>query len=246
MPHPPSLSLRVSALRSFIAHATLPLVQKLTHATTQFGRYCTSAAAARNCRGRCSRHSEEAQMKLPVQASALADSAIEHVAPASAAASTRISFCYAVTLRSADTQPNLSYQYLLRAANFYENVCESHAPLLHEYITSRDQQFEGSSAARTRFRTLGQCAVQQQIPGTACTASPCTLNSVRPSPRVTLFTTSAAPARDDLLSTSPHSLTPSVLPVWQHLYSHSIAQCCTILRTRQVMCASAAEWPNRW
>ena len=107
-------------------------------------------------------------------------------------------------------------------------IRELHASLLNsaECATSRDQEFEGSSAARTRLRTLDQCAVQQQIPGTACTASRGALNSVRPLPRVTLFTTSAPPTRDDLLSTSAQSHTPSVLPVWQHPHSHSIALCC--------------------
>ena len=174
-----------------------------------------SAAAARNCRDHCRRGSEEPQMQPPKPASALADVAIEHVAPASGAASTRVSFCYAVTLRSADTQQNSSYQYLLRAATCYKNFCD--APLSHEYITWRDQQFEGSSDARTRFRTLNQSAVQQQFPGTVCTANRCALNLVRPLPRVMLFTTSAPPTRDDLLSTSAYTLTPSVLPVWQHL-----------------------------
>ena len=197
--------------------------------STPYGGYCSATTAARNWRDHSNSRNDGLQQPPLQPASALAESAVEHVALASAAASTHISFCYAVTLRSAVTQQNSSYHYLLRAAKCYENVRESHAPLSHEYLTSRDQQFEGSSAARTRCRTLDQCALQQQIPGTACTASPCALNSVRPSPRLTLFTTSTPPTRDDLLSTSAHSLRPSVLPVWQHLHAHSIAQCCAAI-----------------
>ena len=51
--------------------------------STPYGGYCTSIAAVRNGRDGCSRGREELQQPPPQPASALADSAVENVAPAS-------------------------------------------------------------------------------------------------------------------------------------------------------------------
>ena len=70
-----------------------------------------------------------------------------------------------------------------------------------------------------------------QIPVTARIASLSALNSARPA-RDKLFTLRAPPSRDDLLATSAQSLTPTVLPAWQHTHSHtaeSVANACTRL-----------------
>ena len=48
-----------------------------------------------------------------------------------------------------------------------------------ECATSRDQQFEISTAARICTRTLGQCAKQRRIPATVRIACFCSLNSMR-------------------------------------------------------------------
>ena len=130
--------------------------------STPYGGYCTSAAAARNLRDRCNSRKGKPQQLSLQPASELADSAVEHVASASAslntsaAAATRVAFCYAFALRSAGVQQRARHEHLLCAA---EGIVmrESHAPSVNsaECTTSRDQQFEGSTAARTRTRTVG-------------------------------------------------------------------------------------------
>ena len=58
---------------------------------------------------------------------------------------------------------------------------ESHAHSVNsaECTTSRDQQFESLTAARTRTRTVGQYELQRQIPRIVRTACSCALNSLR-------------------------------------------------------------------
>ena len=94
--------------------------------------------------------------------SALADVAVEQVAPVnallntSAAAVSRVAFCYAVAQRSANVQQRARNEYLLFAA---ENgvIRDRHAFSFNsaECATLHYTQFEGSTTARIRTSTLG-------------------------------------------------------------------------------------------
>ena len=126
-------------------------------------------------------------------------------------------YCYAVASRAAQVPKNFG---LLHTATWQENSCVALAP----FATLQENQFKERVTECTRNRTLASRA-QKQIPVTARIASPSALNCTRPACDK-LFTSHAPPTRGELLSTSARTLTPTVLPDWQHLHRAVIVQGC--------------------
>ena len=163
----------------------------------------------------------------------------------SSAAATQRVYCYAVASRAAQVQKNFG---LLHTARSQENLCVALAPLstsqenscvalaplatskensrvaLAPCATSQESQFKERVTECTRNRTLASRA-HEQITETARIASPSALNCTRPAGDK-LFTSRAPPTRGELLPTSARTLTPTVLPDWQHLHRVVIAQGC--------------------
>lgn len=102
---------------------------RIVNAVDKSQHETNAAATARRRRGR-RRRKEEPQLRPPQSVSAPANSASEQATPASAPQSTsestfaRVSFCYAVSLRSASGRNNYTSECLLRAAEYYVQLRE--------------------------------------------------------------------------------------------------------------------------
>ena len=155
---------------------------------TAYGKYGAAASATRE-RRKLARSQEQA------------DATPASIALSSSAAKTQRVYCYAVASRAAEVQKNFG---LLHTASSQENSCVSLAPLAtsSSFAIAQGHRFKERVTECTSMFTLAPLG---QIPVTARIASPSALNSARPT-RDKLFTSRAPPARDDLLTTSVHSL----------------------------------------
>ena len=196
---------------------------------TAYGGYGAAASAPRECRksARSLQQADVAPTESPTfqRSSAkikqLTGSPTSIALSSSAATSHRV-YCYAVASRVAQVHKNYG---LLHIATSQENLYVAHAPLAtSSRATANVQQVKERVIECTRSRNLAS-RPDEQIPGTARIASPTALNCTRPA-RDILFTSVAPPTHGELVPTSARTLTPTVLPDWQHLHRAVIAQGC--------------------
>ena len=128
-------------------------------------------------------------------------------------------FCYAVPSRADSVQDNFG---LLRTATPHSLAALAPRATSLDCEVTRMQQFKERLAERTRMCTQASRALEQ-FPGSACKESLSALNCVQPE-RNSLYKPRSPQPRDDILSTSARALTPTVLPLWQHLHRAMIAQ----------------------
>ena len=140
-------------------------------------------------------------------------------AASAASGASRASHCYAVSQRSHDENNRSSYTLLLRPAVYNTQLeLRGRAVSWRRMHNGVAQEFEGARAERTRVASTSK----QPFSGTACTD--CTRSST---PAQTHALAVASLLRTELQSASAtHSLTPTVLPDWQHLYPRPVSQSC--------------------
>ena len=151
------------------------------------------------------------ERRKPARSEEQVDAAPASIALSRRAATTQRVYCYAVASRAAQVLKNFG---LLHIATSQEKLCDALAPLAKSarFATAHVQQFKDRVTECTCSRTL---APRVQITVTARTASPTALNCTRPA-RDMLLTSLAPPTHGELVPTSARTLTPTVLPDWQH------------------------------
>ena len=195
---------------------------------TAYGGYGAAASATRE------RHKLARSQEQP-------DATPTSIALSSSAATTHRVYCYAVASRAAEVQKNFG---LLHTATSQENSCVALAPLAKSscFAIARVHRFKERATECTSMCTL---VPRGQIPVTARIASPGALNSARPA-RYKFFTSRAPPARDDLLTTSVHSL--SVAAPLVSACARSTSPVLAPSPSRGILFAPfpayAAEWPE--
>ena len=185
--------------------STWHLYTTLTVTTTPFGGYFTSAAVARNCRHRCSRHSEKPQLQPPQPVSALADTAIEQVASASESLNTSAAGVTPEGGVIRDSRPLVNLGRVRDIAR----------PTVRRFIghANSPSHFWPVHNAATNSRNCVHCEpLRSELSATLATChavyNECTINARWP------------------IGYQRDTLTHTVLPWWQHLHSQMTAQCC--------------------
>ena len=146
-----------------------------------------------------------------------ATSSIQFIGASAASAASRAFYYYAVSLRSHDENNRSCYALLLRPA-VYNMQLGLRGRAMNPVACTMGcaQEFEGAQAERTRVA----CTSKEPFPGTACTD--CTRSST---PAQTHALASASLQHTEHQSASAtHSLTPTVLPDWEHLHPRPVAQ----------------------